>query len=70
MRAEKDSVVSFHYIVRDAADAATEPYDDSRKRGEPLLALLTWFGPEAQGARFGVTPQTGGANMRDSLIPQ
>ena len=40
MRAEKDSVVSFHYTVRDAADAAAEPYDDSRQRGEPLLALL------------------------------
>ncbi len=40
MRAEKDSVVSFHYSVRDAADAAAEPYDDSRKRGEPMLALL------------------------------
>jgi hypothetical protein len=30
MRAEKDSVVSFHYVVRDAADAAAEPFDDSR----------------------------------------
>jgi len=40
MHAEKDSVVSFHYVVRDAADAAVEPYDDSRKRGEPMLALL------------------------------
>ena len=40
MRAEKDSVVSFHYVVRDAAQPAAEPYDDSRQRGEPLLALL------------------------------
>ena len=40
MRAEKDSVVSFHYSVRDTAGAAAEPYDDSRKRGEPMLALL------------------------------
>lgn len=40
MRAEKDSVVSFHYSVRDAADAAAEPFDDSRKRGEPMSALL------------------------------
>lgn len=40
MRAEKDSVVSFHYSVRDAAGVAAEPYDDSRKRGEPMLALL------------------------------
>ncbi|HEU0276675.1 MAG TPA: peptidylprolyl isomerase [Rhodanobacteraceae bacterium] len=40
MRAEKDSVVSFHYSVRDAADAAAAPFDDSRQRGEPMLALL------------------------------
>ena len=40
MRAEKDSVVSFHYVVRDAAQPAGEPLDDSRKREEPLLALL------------------------------
>ncbi|MGH8182251.1 MAG: FKBP-type peptidyl-prolyl cis-trans isomerase [Rhodanobacteraceae bacterium] len=40
MRAEKDSVVSFHYIVRDAADAAAAPFDDSHPRGEPMLALL------------------------------
>jgi SHS family lactate transporter-like MFS transporter len=31
-----------------------------------LLALLTWFGPESRGAKFGVTPETGDANMRDS----
>ncbi len=40
MRAEKDSVVSFHYSVRDAADAGAPPLDDSRARGEPMLALL------------------------------
>lgn len=40
MRAEKNSVVSFHYSVRDMADPAAEPIDDSRKRGEPMLALL------------------------------
>lgn len=40
MRAEKDSVVNFHYVVRDAAQPAADPFDDSRKRGEPLLALL------------------------------
>lgn len=40
MRADDHSVVSFHYCVRDAADAAAEPVDDSRKRGEPMLALL------------------------------
>ena len=31
-----------------------------------LLVLLTWFGPEAHGAKFGVTPETGDANMRGS----
>ena len=40
MRAEKDSVVSFHYSVRDAADSAGAALDDSRQRGEPMLALL------------------------------
>lgn len=40
MRVEKDCVISFHYSVRDAADVAAEPFDDSRKRGEPMLALL------------------------------
>ena len=32
-----------------------------------LLALLTWFGPEARGVRFGVTETAGAANMRDSV---
>lgn len=40
MRAEKNSVVSFHYSVRDAADAGAEPLDDSHQRGEPMQALL------------------------------
>lgn len=40
MRAEKDCVVSFHYSVRDVADAAAAPIDDSRRRGEPMWALL------------------------------
>ena len=31
-----------------------------------LLAILTWFGPEAHGAKFGVTQETGDATMRDS----
>jgi SHS family lactate transporter-like MFS transporter len=31
-----------------------------------LLALLTWFGPEAHGAKFGVTRETADATMRDS----
>ncbi len=34
-----------------------------------LLALLTWFGPEAHGARFGVTDASVDANMRDSAVP-
>ncbi len=29
-----------------------------------LLALLTWFGPEARGVRFGVTAEVDAANMR------
>jgi SHS family lactate transporter-like MFS transporter len=33
-----------------------------------LLALLTWFGPESRGARFGVTDAPGAANMRDSQV--
>lgn len=40
MRADKDSVVSFHYSVRDAAAGAAEPFDDSRRRGEPMRVLL------------------------------
>ncbi|HEU4855891.1 MAG TPA: MFS transporter [Rhodanobacteraceae bacterium] len=31
-----------------------------------LLALLTWFGPEARGVRFGVTEGPGDATMRGS----
>ena len=31
-----------------------------------LLAILTWFGPEAHGAKFGVTPETDDATMRGS----
>ncbi|MGH8125901.1 MAG: MFS transporter [Rhodanobacteraceae bacterium] len=31
-----------------------------------LLALLTWFGPESRGVRFGVTQDTGDATMRAS----
>jgi SHS family lactate transporter-like MFS transporter len=33
-----------------------------------VLALLTWFGPEAHGARFGVTAEDGATTMRDSAI--
>ncbi|WIG54675.1 MAG: putative MFS-type transporter [Rhodanobacteraceae bacterium] len=35
-----------------------------------LLALLTWFGPEAHGAKFGVTRETGDATMRGSPVPE
>jgi SHS family lactate transporter-like MFS transporter len=31
-----------------------------------LLALLTWFGPESRGARFGVTDAADAASMRGS----
>ena len=31
-----------------------------------LLALLTWFGPESRGAKFGVTTDAGAATMADS----
>lgn len=34
-----------------------------------LLALLTWFGPEARGADFGVTDAPEAATMRDSVAP-
>lgn len=40
MRAEKDTVVSFHYSVCDAADAAATPLDETRKRDNPMRALL------------------------------
>ncbi|TAM97686.1 MAG: MFS transporter [Rhodanobacteraceae bacterium] len=32
-----------------------------------LLALLTWFGPEARGVRFGVTAAPDAVTMRDSV---
>jgi SHS family lactate transporter-like MFS transporter len=34
-----------------------------------LLALLTWFGPEARGAHFGVTGSSDAATMRDPVAP-
>ena len=40
MQAAKDTVVSFHYSVRDAAQTGAEPLDGSRERGVPLTALL------------------------------
>ncbi|MGH8233204.1 MAG: MFS transporter [Rhodanobacteraceae bacterium] len=33
-----------------------------------VLALLTWFGPEAHGVRFGVTAEEGATTMRNSAI--
>jgi FKBP-type peptidyl-prolyl cis-trans isomerase SlyD len=38
MKAAKNTVVSFHYVVKEGADA--EPVDSSRERGQPLSALL------------------------------
>lgn len=40
MRADKNSVVTFHYTLHDAADAAGKPLDDSRERDDPARALL------------------------------
>lgn len=80
MRAEKDSVVSFHYSVRDANDAAAEPFDDSHKRGEPMLALLghgqlvpgverALTGREA-GEKFGIDipPEDGYGERQEGLL--
>lgn len=69
MRAEKDSVVSFHYVVRDAADAAAEPYDDSRKRGEPLLALLG-HGQLVPGVEKALTGRESGDKFEIDIAPE
>ncbi|TAM97687.1 MAG: peptidylprolyl isomerase [Rhodanobacteraceae bacterium] len=68
MRAEKDSVVSFHYVVRDAADAAAEPYDDSRKRGEPMLALLG-HGQLVPGVEKALTGREAGEKFEIDIAP-
>ena len=69
MRAEKDSVVSFHYVVRDAAQPAAEPYDDSRKRGEPLLALLG-HGQLVPGVEKALTGREAGEKFEIDIAPE
>ncbi|MES2404552.1 MAG: peptidylprolyl isomerase [Pseudomonadota bacterium] len=69
MRAEKDSVVSFHYLVRDAADAAAAPYDDSRQRGEPLLALLG-HGQLVSGVEKALTGREAGEKFEIDIAPE
>lgn len=69
MRAEKDSVVSFHYVVRDAADAGAEPFDDSRKRGEPLLALLG-HGQLVPGVEKALTGREAGEKFEVDIAPE
>jgi FKBP-type peptidyl-prolyl cis-trans isomerase SlyD len=69
MRAEKDSVVSFHYSVRDAADAAAEAYDDSRKRGEPMLALLG-HGQLVPGVEKALTGREAGEKFEVDIAPE
>lgn len=69
MRAEKDSVVSFHYAVRDAADAAAEPYDDSRRRGEPLRALLG-HGQLVPGVEKALAGREAGERFEIDILPE
>lgn len=69
MRAEKDSVVSFHYVVRDAADAAAEAFDDSHKRGEPLLALLG-HGQLVPGVEKALTGREAGEKFEVDIAPE
>lgn len=41
MKAAKNTVVSFHYVVTEqGAAGASKPIDSSRERGQPLSALL------------------------------
>jgi FKBP-type peptidyl-prolyl cis-trans isomerase SlyD len=68
MRAEKDSVVSFHYVVRDAAQPAGEPFDDSRKRGEPMLALLG-HGQLVPGVEKALTGREAGEKFEVEIPP-
>jgi FKBP-type peptidyl-prolyl cis-trans isomerase SlyD len=69
MRAEKDTVVTFHYSVRDAADAAGEPFDDSRKRGEPLLTLLG-HGQLVPGVEKALTGREAGEKFEVDVAPE
>ncbi|MDQ2972256.1 MAG: peptidylprolyl isomerase [Rhodanobacteraceae bacterium] len=40
MKAAKNTVVSFHYLVTEGAAVDGAPVDSSRERGQPLVALL------------------------------
>ncbi|HJP98119.1 MAG TPA: peptidylprolyl isomerase [Rhodanobacteraceae bacterium] len=68
MRAEKNSVVSFHYCVRDAADPAAEPFDDSKKRGEPMRALLG-HGQLVPGVERALTGRESGEQFEVEIAP-
>jgi len=68
MRAEKDSVVSFHYVVRDVAEPAGEPFDDSRKREEPMSALLG-HGQLVPGVEKALTGREAGERFEVEIPP-
>ncbi|HXS73684.1 MAG TPA: peptidylprolyl isomerase [Rhodanobacteraceae bacterium] len=40
MKAAKNTVVSFHYVVSESGAGAGQPLDNSRERGQPMSALL------------------------------
>ncbi|HET9836096.1 MAG TPA: peptidylprolyl isomerase [Rhodanobacteraceae bacterium] len=78
MKAAKNTVVSFHYVVSEAG--GTQPLDSSRERGEPLTSLLGYHqlvpgienaleGHEA-GERFevDVPPADGYGERREGMI--
>src|SRR5690348_13090760 len=78
MKAAKNTVVSFHYSVREAG--GTEPLDSSRERGQPLTTLLGYHrlvpgienaleGREA-GERFevDVAPADGYGERREGMV--
>ena len=62
-------MVRFHYSVRDAADAAAEPYDDSRTRGEPMLALLG-HGQLVAGVEKALTGHEAGDKFEVDVAPE
>src|SRR5690348_5522596 len=68
MRAEKDSVVSFHYVVRDAAEPAGEPFDDSRNREGPMSALLG-HGQLVPGVEKALTGREAGEKFEVEIPP-
>lgn len=78
MKAAKNTVVSFHYVVSETGDA--QPLDSSRERGEPLTTLLGYHqlvpgiehaleGHEA-GERFEVDipPADGYGERREGMV--